>query len=384
MPFTMSEHPSVCPLDCPDTCSLTVTVEQQQIVRVRGSRANPYTAGVVCTKVAESYPAFVHGPGRIRTPLRRVGAKGEGRFERITWDDALELVHEGFTRVMAEHGAQAILPLNYAGPHGMLAGGSMDLRFFHKLGASLLDRRPLCGGIRTEAWAGTFGPVPGIRPEQAAHARLIVAWGNNVTWSNLHLTPIINRARKSGARLVVVDPKRTKIAEQADLHLPILPGTDVVLAWAVAAELERRGSLDREFIARHVEGFEAYMESARRWSLPEAARATGLAEAAVRQFVEWYATISPAAISVGNGLERNQNGGSGIRAIFALPALAGKLGVPGGGLVNAAGFAFPKTTQRLQRPDLCPKGTRTFNIVDAGAYLTDPALAPPAGKVGRP
>src|SRR5262245_25672102 len=255
MPLTMSEHPSVCPLDCPDTCSLTVTVEQQQIVRIRGSRANPYTAGVICAKVADSYPAFVHGSGRIRTPLRRIGAKGEGRFERVSWDEALDLVHDGFTRVMAEHGAQAILPLNYAGPHGLLAGGSMDLRFFHKLGASLLDRRPLCGGIRTEAWAGTFGAVPGIRPEGAAHAKLIVAWGNNVTWSNLHLTPIINGARKAGAKVVVVDPKRTKIAEQADLHLPILPGTDVVLAWTVAAELERRSSLDRDFIARHVEGF---------------------------------------------------------------------------------------------------------------------------------
>ena len=377
MLLTMSEHPSVCPLDCPDTCSLTVTVEQQQIVRIRGSRANPYTAGVICTKVQESYPAFVHGPGRIQTPLRRIGRKGEGRFERVTWDEALDLVHEGFTRVMAEHGAQAILPLNYAGPHGMLAGGSMDLRFFHKLGASLLDRRPLCGGIRTEAWAGTFGPVPGIRPEQAAQARLIVAWGNNVTWSNLHLTPIINQARKAGGKLVVVDPKRTKIAEQADLHLPILPGTDVVLAWAVAAELERRGSLDREFIARHVEGFEAYMESARRWSLPEAATVTGLPEAAIREFVEWYATLSPAAISVGNGLERNQNGGSGIRAVFALAALAGKLGVPGGGLINGASFAFPKTPRVLQRPDLVPAGTRTLNIIDIGRHLTDATLSPP-------
>jgi anaerobic selenocysteine-containing dehydrogenase len=373
----MSEHASVCPLDCPDTCSLTVTVEHEQIVRVRGSRANPYTDGVICTKVAQSYPAFVHGPGRLRTPLKRAGAKGEGLFERVSWEEALDLVHEGLTRVMAEHGPQAILPLNYAGPHGMLAGGSMDLRFFHKLGASLLDRRPLCGGIRTEAWAGTFGPVPGIRPEQAAHARLIVAWGSNVTWSNLHLVSIMNRARKNGARICIVDPKRTKIAEQADLHLPVLPGTDVVLAWAIAAELERRGALDREFIARHVEGFEAYMERARRYSLAEAARITGVSEAAISQFAEWYATLSPAAITVGNGLERNQNGGSGIRAVFALAALAGKFGVPGGGLINGASFAFPKTPRTLQRPDLVPAGTRTLNIVDVGRHLTDPTLAPP-------
>ncbi len=278
---------------------------------------------------------------------------------------------------MATHGPQAIVPLNYAGPHGMLAGGSMDLRFFHRLGASLLDRKPLCGGIRTEAWVGTFGPTPGMPPEQAVHARLIVAWGNNVTWSNLHLTPIIRRARKAGAKLVVVDPRRTKIAEQADLHLAIRPGTDVVLAWAVAAELERREALDRAFIERHVAGFEEYMAAARAFSLAEAARVCGVPEEEIRQLVDWYQQISPAAISVGNGLERNQNGGSGIRAVFALPALAGKFGVAGGGLINGASFAFPKTPRRLQRPDLVPAGTRTLNIVDIGRHLTDDACAPP-------
>lgn len=371
------ERASVCPLDCPDTCSLTVTVEDQRIVAVRGSRANPYTDGVLCAKVPASYPAFVHGERRIPTPLRRVGARGEGRFERISWDAALDLIRERFTAIIAAHGPQAIVPLNYAGPHGFLAGGSMDLRFFHRLGASLLDRKPLCGGIRTEAWVGTFGTVPGIRPEQAERARLVVAWGNNVTWSNLHLMPVINRARKAGTKLVVVDPRRTKIAQQADLHVPLRPGTDVVLAWAVAAELERRGALDREFIARHVGGFEEYMALARRWSLGEAARECGVQERAVRTFADWYATVSPAAISVGNGLERNQNGGSGIRAIFALAALAGKLGIPGGGLINGAAFAFPKTPRRLQRPDLVPPETRTLNIVDIGAHLLDPRLSPP-------
>ena len=371
------ERASVCPLDCPDTCSLTVTVEAERIVKIRGSRANPYTNGVLCAKVPEAYPEFVHGEGRLRTPLRRAGARGEGRFERIGWDEALDIVHDRFTAVMAAHGPQAILPLNYAGPHGFLAGGSMDLRFFHRLGASLLDRKPLCGGVRTEAWVGTFGAVPGIRPEQVADARLIVAWGNNVTWSNLHMTPIVNRARKAGAKLVVVDPRRTKIAEQADLHLPLRPGTDVVLAWAVAAELERRGALDRAFIERHVEGFEEYMALARRFSPKDAARICDLDENDIVRLVQWYGTISPAAISVGNGLERNQNGGSGIRAVFALAALAGKLGVPGGGLVNGAGFAFPKTPGRLQRPDLVPPGTRTLNIVDVGRHLLDPALSPP-------
>jgi anaerobic selenocysteine-containing dehydrogenase len=372
-----TEHPSVCPLDCPDTCSLTVTVENERIVSIKGSRANPYTAGVLCAKVPEAYPGFVHGPGRLMTPLRRIGAKGEGRFERISWAQALDIVHERFTAIMAAHGPQAILPFNYAGPHGMLAGGSMDLRFFHKLGASLLDRRPLCGGIRTEAWVGTFGPVPGVRPEQAEHAKLIVAWGSNVTWSNLHVVPIINRARRGGAKLVVVDTRRTKIAEQADLHIALRPGTDVVLAWAIAADLERRGGLDREFIARHVDGFEDYMSLARPYSLADAARICGVEESQVRQLADWYRTMSPAVITVGNGLERNQNGGSGIRAIFALPALAGKFGVPGGGLINGASFAFPKTPARLARPDFVPKGTRLINIIDVGRHLNDATLSPP-------
>ena len=378
---TITERPSVCPLDCPDTCSLTVTVEDERITRIRGSRANPYTAGVLCAKVPSAYPEWVHGPGRLRTPLRRVGQKGEGRFERISWEQALDTIHERVSQVIGTHGPQAVLPLNYAGPHGFLAYASMDLRFFHALGATLLDRKPLCGGIRTEAWTGTYGASPGIPPEQVALARLIIAWGNNVTWSNLHLTPLINQARRQGGKLVVVDPKRTKIAEQADLHVALTPGTDVVLAFAVATELERRGGLDRRFIAEHVAGFEAYMERARRYPVAEAARICRVPEEQIRQLAEWYHELSPAAISVGNGLERNQNGGAGIRAVFALPALAGKWGVPGGGCVNGAGFAFPKTPAQLQRPDLVPPGTRTLNIVDVGRHLTDAALAPPIKAV---
>ena len=369
--------PSVCPLDCPDTCSLSVTVDAGRVVAVRGSHANPYTRGVLCAKVPASYPAFVHGPGRLRTPLRRAGSKGEGRFEPISWEDALEQIHARFQAIIARHGPQAILPLNYAGPHGMLAGGSMDLRFFHRLGASLLDRRPLCGGIRSDAWSATFGPVPGIRPEQAEHARLIVAWGNNVTWSNLHLMPVFKRARKRGAKLVVVDPRRTVIARQADLHLALQPGTDVVLAWAVAAELERQGGLDLAFIERHVAGFGEFMALAREWTIERAASVTGVSPSDLLAFARWYQSLSPAAISVGNGLERNRNGGSGIRAVFALPALAGKFGVPGGGLINGAPHAFPKTPARLARTDFIPADTRTLNIIDVGRHLTDPALEPP-------
>src|SRR5687767_4275926 len=370
-------HPSVCPLDCPDTCSLSVTVDAGRITDIRGSRANPYTDGVLCAKVPAYYPGFVHGPRRLLHPLRRVGAKGEGRFERVTWDGALDLIHERVTSVMAAHGPQSVVPLNYAGPHGMLAMASMDLRFFHKLGASLLDRRAMCGGIRTEAWVGTYGATPGIPPEQLEQAKLIIVWGNNITWSGVHQTPRIVRARKAGAKVVVIDPVRTKIADQCDLFMPIRPGTDVVLAWAVAALLEAEGGIDRAFVDQHVTGYEEFMRLARPWTPDEAARVTGLAATDIRQLATWYRTISPAAISVGNGLERNQNGGSGIRVVFALPALAGKWGVTGGGAVNGAGNAFPKTPAKLMRPDFIPAGTRTLNIIDIGQHLLDPALSPP-------
>jgi anaerobic selenocysteine-containing dehydrogenase len=379
--MTTTIHPSVCPLDCPDTCSLSVTVADGRITEIRGSRANPYTEGVLCAKVPAYYPGFVHGSRRLLHPLRRVGAKGEGRFERITWDAALDLIHARCAAIITAFGPQAVVPLNYAGPHGMLAMASMDLRFFHKLGASLLDRRPMCGGIRTEAWVGTYGPTPGIPPEQIEQAKLVIAWGNNITWSGLHQTPRIYRARKAGGKLVVIDPVRTKIAEQADLFLPIRPGTDVVLAWAIAALLEQQGGIDRAFVAQHVAGFEEFMALARPWTPEQAAQVTGLAAADIRQLAEWYRTMSPAAISVGNGLERNQNGGSGIRAVFALPAIAGKWGVPGGGAVNGAGNAFPKTPAKLMRPDFIPSGTRTLNIIDIGRHLLDPALTPPIKAV---
>jgi len=368
--------PSVCPLDCGDTCSMTVTVEADQLVNVRGSRVNPLTRGAVCAKVTH-YPELVHGPDRPRVPLRRVGPKGEGRFEPVTWETALDLIYERFTEIREHFGAEAIVPLNYAGPHGFLAGGSMDFRFFYKLGASRLARRPLCGGIKAEAFAGTYGAVPTMRPEHVAHARLIMVWGNNITVSQLHLMPPIIEAQKQGAKLVVIDPRRVQVARRADLHLAIKPGTDVMLAWALAAELERLGGLDHDFIAEHVLGAEAFMVQARQVTVVKAAAECGVPESQIRQLAEMYHTISPAVIVPGNGPERNQNGGSGWRAVFALPALAGKFGALGGGLLQGASASFPKTTPTLQGEAFIAPHTRTLNIVHMGRDLLDAHLDPP-------
>lgn len=368
--------PSICPLDCADTCSLTVTVEDQHIVKVRGSRVNPLTRGAICAKVSH-YPELVHGPDRLLTPLKRTGPKGEGQFARVSWEEALDLIHTRFTAIQQQYGAEAIVPLNYAGPHGFLAGGSLDLRFFHKLGASHLARRPLCGGVKSEAFVSTYGAVPLMRPEHVAEAQLILVWGNNVTVSQMHLMPYINAARRRGARLVVIDPRRVPVARKADLHLAIKPGTDVVLAWALAAELERIGGLDHAFIVQHVLGAEAFLTEARRLTLAEAAALCGAETAQIQQLAAWYKDISPAVICPGNGPERNQNGGSGLRAIFALPALAGKFGAVGGGLLQGASAAFPKTPGRLQGEEWRVPGTRTLNIVTIGRDLLDPHLRPP-------
>jgi anaerobic selenocysteine-containing dehydrogenase len=374
------ERASVCMLDCPDTCSLTVTVERGRVTKVRGSHANPLTEGVICNKVTRETPGFVHGPKRLTHPLRRVGRRGEGRFERITWSAALDSIHARTTDAIKRHGPQSVLPLNYAGPHGMLAYDSMSLRFFHKLGATLLSRRPLCGGVRGEAWAGTYGSAPGIAPEAAEQAALNIVWGNNATFCNLHLVTRIRRSQRKGGKLIVIDPRRIKLAEQCDLHVALKPGTDVLFAFAVAVELERIGAIDRDFVAANVQGFEEHMATAREWPPERAAIECGLEVEAIRRAARMIAESEPLVMSIGNGLERCRTGGSNVRAAIALPAIAGKLG-KGGGIILASGNAFRKTGAKLQRPDLVPPGTRTLNIVDVGRHLADDDVDPPIRAV---
>jgi len=370
------ERAAVCTFDCPDTCSLTVTVEAEAIVKVRGSDALPYTDGVICNKVAHHSAEFVHGSRRLRTPLMRTGPRGSVRFERISWDQALHIIHQRVTQVIARWGREAVMPLNYAGPHGMLAYDSMSLRFFHKLGATQLFRGSICGAVRNEAWAGTYGSVPGIGPEAAAHANLNVVWGNNATVTNVHLVRNVAAARRRGGRLVVVDPLRSKIAEQADLHLAIRPSTDVVLGFALAVELHRLGAHNASFITEHVSGYDEYMQLAREWPPEKAAETCGVAASDIRAFARWLAEAESLVIAPGNGLERSRNGGSGVRAAIALPALMGKLSATSG-VVLCARFAFPKTPDQLTRTDLIPPGTRTLNILDIGRHLERDDIDPP-------
>ncbi|MDX2157920.1 MAG: molybdopterin-dependent oxidoreductase [Hyphomicrobiaceae bacterium] len=378
--MTLEERPSVCTLDCPDTCSLTVTVDGDRIVKVRGSEALPLTAGAICNKVAHHSADFVHGPQRLTHPMRRTGPKGSGEFEQISWEAALDIIHERVSAVIARHGREAVMPLNYAGPHGMLAMDSMSLRFFHKLGASQLYRRSMCGAVRSEAWAGTYGLVPGIGPEAAAEAKLNIVWGNNATVANLHLVRNVRQAMRQGGKLVVIDPLRVKIAEQADLHLALRPGTDVVLGFALAAELERLDAHDKAFIAANLHGYDEYMAAARAWPVESAAEVCGLEGEDIRTLARWMAAADPLVMAPGNGLERGRNGGSGIRAAIALPALLGKLDARNG-LVLGAGNAFPKTPAKLTRPDLMPGPARTLDIMDVGRHLAADDIDPPLRAV---
>jgi anaerobic selenocysteine-containing dehydrogenase len=327
--------------------------------------------------VAKYYPDFVHGEQRLRTPLMRTGAPGSGEFEAIEWDRALSMIAERTQQAIDAHGPQTVLPFNYAGPHGQLAVGSMDRRFFHRIGATLLDRGPLCGGVRGAAYASLFGGAPGMPPEQAADADLVAVWGNNVTVSNLHLARVIKQAREQGARLIVVDPKRTRIAEQAHLYLQIEPGTDVVLALAVAAEIEKRGRVNQSFVDAWVAGYDAFMQQARRYSLEQAAGICKIALADIVELVDCYCAADKLALSIGNGIERGKSGGSGLRAIMSLSALLGQFGRRGAGVIAKPGLAFPTTAERLQRSDLIPEGTRTLNIVDVGRHLLKDDIDPP-------
>ncbi|KIC15379.1 molybdopterin-dependent oxidoreductase [Leisingera sp. ANG-Vp] len=376
-PASVETLPSVCPLDCPDTCSLTVHTRDGMITGVKGSLANPFTDGVICNKVARYYPDFVHGEARLKHPLKRSGPRGSGQYQRITWEEALDLIHEGFSQAIEAFGPQAVLPFNYAGPHGELAAGSMDRRFFYKMGATMLNRGPLCGAVRGGAYNSLFGAAPGMPPMQVLESDLVLVWGNNVTVSNLHLAPLLKQMRAKGGKLVIIDPKRIKIAEQCDMHIQLKPGTDVVLAMGLATELERRGALDNGFIGQWVEGFDAYMAQARQYSAKEVERICGVEAGTFHALADLVQAARAMACSFGNGIERGRSGGSGLRAAMALPALTGHHGRLGAGVLAKSGIATPKTQDRLHGNHLMKPGTRVFNIVDLAEKLQDKTLDPP-------
>ena len=367
---------TICPLDCADTCSLNVDIRDNQVVRVRGSKANPFTDGKICSKVAKGMVEWVHGDKRIRTPLRRVGQKGEAMFEPISWPQALATIKKKFNAITEQYGSQAILPLKYAGPMGVLSVGSMDARFFNRLGASQLDSVPLCAGVSAAAWESVLGDLGGITHAEMADSKLIVIWANNITVGHLHLIKLIRKARKGGAKVVVIDPKRIRIADDADLFLQIKPGTDVVLAYAVANQIGKMGGLDDAFIADNVSGADQFLKEAQNWTLEKASLECGLDQSLIREFANYWCCLKPASLSIGVAMERNRNGGSAIRAAMALPLLTGNFGPSGAGICDPSSY-FDIDHDVLKRPDWIKPGTRTINILDVGQHIVEGDLETP-------
>jgi len=369
------EKPSVCPLDCPDTCSLTAIIEEGKLTKVKGSKVNPLTQGVVCSKVSKYYPEFVHGKQRLMTPLRRTGKKGSGEFEAISWDEAIDLCYQGIQKGIDEFGPESAMPLNYSGPHGQLSGGSMDKRFFYKLGATQLNRPPLCAGVRSLAYTSLFGNRVAMPMEQAEHSDLIILWGTNTSTSYLHLMKIIKKARNKGAKVIVIDPVRNKVAGIADLYLQLNPSTDVYLALAAANELEISGKIDHENLQGNlqnkVKGLDAYLENAKQYKKADINEVCGIDEAHFQVFLDLLSNAKRISMQVGVGLERSLNGGSAIRSAMALSVLLGQFGELGQGQMGYYSIAYPKTSDKLQRPDLLEKTTRIFNIVDASDHILD-------------
>jgi len=359
---------SACPLDCPDACSLDVSIAGGRVVAVGGSRKNPVTEGYICAKVRR-YPEHMYGPARILYPGVRAGRKGEGAFRRVSWDDALELVASKMKAVRDGRGGEAIVQVSYGGSNGYLSQDTTDARLFHRLGASRL-LRTVCAAPSGRAAMGLYGKMPGIAYPDYAHANLVVVWGMNPSVSGIHLVPYIQEARKRGARLVVVDPRRTRLADGADLHLALRPGTDLPVALSLIRWLFENGRADRAFLAERAHGADELERRARPWTIERAASEADVAASDLEAFANLYSDASPAALRCGWGPERNRNGGSAIAAILALPAVAGKFGVRGGGytLSNSGAWKEIDGTAAAAAPE---PSTRAINMNRLGAALAE-------------
>jgi anaerobic selenocysteine-containing dehydrogenase len=365
---------SVCALDCPDACSLLIDIDETgRGSRLRGNPAHPVTQGFLCGKVAK-YLDREYSPDRLLYPMRRAGAKGEGRFTRISWPEALTEIGDRLSAVSNTWGPESILPYSYAGTMGYLNGSGMDRRFFHALGASRLDRT-ICSSAGTVGMADATGSRYSIEPEQFRHAKLIIAWGANILGTNVHLWPFIVEARRNGARFYTIDPHQNRTGKLADRHYAIRPGTDTALALAMMHVVAFEGLEDRDYVERYTLGFEALKERVREWTPQRAAELTGIASEDIVALAREYATTRPAAIRLNYGVQRSERGAMAVRTIALLPALTGAWRDVGGGVQLSTSAAFHLNRTWLERPDLqfaSPLGreARIVNMTELGDALT--------------
>ena len=371
-----------CPHDCPDTCALEYHVAGGKLIEVKGSATHSVTAGVLCTKVAK-YPLRTYHPTRIQTPLQRVGAKGEGKFAPISWDEALSTIAAKFESVIAEHGAESILPYSYAGNMGMLQYASMDRRFFHALGASQLERT-ICSSAGAAGLTVTLGSRLGTDIEAFGHSELIILWGTNPITSNLHLWSRCQEAKRRGAKLIAIDPYRSLSAEKCHQWLPIKPGTDAALALAMMHVLIRDDAdthaLDHDYIAKYTLGFEALKARAAEWTPQRASDICGIPVADIEALAKAYGSTKRAAIRLNYGMQRHGGGGMAVRTVTCLPALTGAWREASGGALLSTSGAYPMNLAYLERPDLMPqidgKLPRMVNMSALGDALAWGTAAP--------
>jgi anaerobic selenocysteine-containing dehydrogenase len=362
---------AVCPHDCPDTCAMLVTVDDDgRATRMAGDPAHPVTQGFLCTKVAKYLERTYH-EGRLLYPQIRTGAKGEGRFRRATWDEALDLIATRLQSIVdSPDGPQAILPYSYAGTMGLLQGESMDRRFFHALGASLLDRT-ICASAGAEAMNVTYGTRMGTDAEDVPNAKLVLLWGTNTLTSSPHLWPFVRKAKANGATTICIDPLRTRTAVACDEHIAIRPGTDAALALAMMHVLFRDGLENRPYLASMTLGWEKLRDRALNYAPARVAAICRISEETIESLARRYAETRPTFIRLNYGLQRHAGGGNAVRAISLLPAVTGAWDDVGGGcLLSTSGTFSQLDLASLARKDLSPAGTRTINMSRLGEALT--------------
>jgi anaerobic selenocysteine-containing dehydrogenase len=375
MPAIVRESESsvqtACPLDCPDGCSLSVTVRDGRITAIDGGEANPVTQGYICAKVRRFHERR-YGDSRLRYPLVRSGSRSHPTFSRLDWDEALDVIAERIRSVIAAHGAEAILPFCYGGSNGLMTQDSLDAVLFRRLGTSRLART-VCAAPTGAANLALYGKMPSVVYQDYPEAQLVVLWGMNPVASGIHAMPYLQELQKRGGKIVVIDPRTTTLARTADLHLAVRPGTDVAVALAVHRVLFEEGHADHAFLEAHTTGASDLRARAAEWTIERAADVAGVRAADLRVFADLYAASSPALLRCGWGLERNRNGGNAAAAVLALPAVGGKFGVRGGGFAmsNSATWDITRPWLRAQEPQ-----TRLINMNRLGRVLTEP-LDPP-------
>ncbi|MBL8693015.1 MAG: molybdopterin-dependent oxidoreductase [Planctomycetes bacterium] len=361
--------PSVCPLDCPDRCALDVTVEGDQVLKLDGSKRSPLTAGYICAKV-RNFKTRLDAPNRVLTPMRRTGPKGSGLYEPAGWDEAISAISARLRAIAAEHGPEAVLPYSYSGSNGLLTSQAMDERFWNRFGSSQIQRT-FCAANTGAGWTSVFGDLPGSDPADLVNSDAIVLWGVNPSVSGIHLVPLVREAKRRGAFLAVIDPRRTPLARQADLHISLHPGSDVAIALAMVGVAIRENLWDREFVQKFCRGFDALATTAEEWTLERASALARVPAESIAALPRALARARAPYFRVGWGLERNRNGTDAVRSVLMFRAIVGKFGTLGAGAALSTTRGYRFALDKAQGTQLRKRPARSFNMSEIGRILDE-------------